>query len=249
MARTRPHLPEIPAMWQFAPGSATTGAEGANQRGQIGRHAYEALRTAILDCTLLPGMAISEQAISDSMCISRAPVREAFRQLAAEGLLESAPQKGSFVALLSPAKITDAIFVREMIECRAAELAALAPLAQRKTLEKILKVQKNASAKKDYATHLASDETFHHQILCLAGHPHAWPALRQARTGMNRIRHLAIPQLGSNQIAIDHHRVIVDAILAGDGLAASHAMRTHIQSPRQFLQAILASSPQYFALD
>ncbi|MFM7330360.1 MAG: GntR family transcriptional regulator [Brachymonas sp.] len=249
MARTRPQLPDISALWQFAPSSAATSAEGANQRGQMGRHAYEALRTAILDCTLLPGLAISEQAVSDSMCISRAPVREAFRQLAAEGLLESAPQKGSFVARLSPAKIMDAIFVREMIECRAAELATRAPLPQRQALEKILKAQENASAQKDYATHLASDEAFHHQILCLAGHPHAWPALRQARTGMNRIRHLAIPELGSNQIAIDHHRVIVDAIVAGDGSAASEAMRIHIQSPRHFLQAILASSPQYFVMD
>jgi DNA-binding GntR family transcriptional regulator len=213
----------------------------------MSRSAYEVIRTAILDCTLLPGMALSEQALSDSLQISRAPVREAFRQLAAEGLLEAVPQKGSFVALLSSAKISDAIFVREMIECRAAELAAQAALPQRKSLEKILKNQIKASAQKDYATHLSSDETFHFQILQLAGHPHAWPALRQARTGMNRIRHLAIPELGSNTIAIDHHRTIVQAIIEGDGKAASKAMRVHIRSPLDFLAAIRQRCPHYFA--
>ncbi len=237
MARSRPFIPELSA-------AAATPDQGT--RGQISRSAYEAIRTAILDCTLLPGMALSEQALSDSLLVSRAPVREAFRQLAAEGLLEAVPQKGSFVALLSPAKIVDAIFVREMIECRAAELAARAPLERRQALEKILERQMKASAKKDYATHLASDEVFHHEILKLAGHPHAWPALRQARTGMNRIRHLAIPELGSNKIAIDHHRLIVDAIVAGDVNAAGKAMRVHIQSPRQFLEEIAKRCPQYF---
>ncbi len=238
MARSRPLIPDFTAAPAHSTGNAT--------RGQVSRSAYDTIRTAILDCTLLPGMALSEQALSDSLQISRAPVREAFRQLAAEGLLEAVPQKGSFVALLSPAKISDAIFVREMIECRAAELAAGAPLAARKALEKILTAQVKASAKKDYATHLASDESFHFEILSLAGHPHAWPALRQARTGMNRIRHLAIPELGSNKIAIDHHRQIVDAIVAGNSKAASNAMRIHIQSPREFLAAIAKRYPEYF---
>ena len=244
MARSRPLIPALPV---FTRQDVSHLDEASHQaRGQMSRNAYEGIRTAILDCTLLPGMALSEQALSDSLQISRAPVREAFRQLAAEGLLEAVPQKGSFVALLSPAKIIDAIFVREMIECRAAELAASAPLPKRQALETILGQQVQASAAKDYTTHLATDETFHHMILNLAGHPHAWPALRQARTGMNRIRHLAIPELGSNKIAIDHHRLIVDAIVAGDGATAAQAMRLHIQSPREFLEAIRQRCPEYF---
>lgn len=207
---------------------------------------YQRIRTAILECTFLPGMALSEQAVSDELQVSRAPVREAFRQLSIEGLLVTVPQRGSHVALLNRAKIADAVFVREAIECRAVELAASAPLAQRRSLEAIIKRQANASAKKDYATHLAADEEFHHQILTLAGHPHAWNPLRLARTGMNRIRHLAIPEVGSNKIAIDHHRAIVDALIAGNGAAASEAMRVHIQSPLVFLDAIQTRCPQYF---
>lgn len=237
MARTRPTIPEL-----AAPAASAT-------RGQMGRDVYESIRCAILDCTFLPGMALSEQAVSDGLQVSRAPVREAFRQLATEGLLETLPQRGTFVARLSRAKIADAIFVREAIECRAAALAAAAPLAQRRTLEKIVSRQAKASAQKDYATHLGADEEFHHQILVLAGHPHAWTPLRLARTGMNRIRHLAIPVVGSNRIAIDHHRLIVQAIVDGDGGAASEAMRVHIQSPLKFLDAILERCPQYFEAD
>ncbi len=241
MARTRPHIPELAATVLPAGGPAL-----AIVRGGMGRGVYESIRAAILDCTFLPGMQLSEQAVSDELQVSRAPVRDAFRQLAAEGLVEAVPQRGTFVSRLNRAKVADAIFVREAIECRAAELAARAPEGQRKLLSQIVNRQANAAARKDYATHLATDEEFHHAILDLAGHPHAWPALRLARTGMNRIRHLAIPTVGSHRIAIDHHRLIVEAIVSGEPEAATEAMRTHVQSPLEFLDAIQREHPQYF---
>lgn len=248
MSRTRALIPEIAPATAIAEASPLPTSLGLNTRGQMGRNVYESIRNAILDCTFLPGIALSEQSVSDSLAVSRAPVREAFRQLATEGLLEAIPQRGSYVAKLSAAKIMDAIFVREMIECKAAELAAHAPIASRKELGKILRQQIQASARQDYAAHLNSDETFHYQILVLAGHPHAWASLRQARTGMNRIRHLAIPELGSNKIAIDHHKTIAQAIMAGDAAQARKAMLIHIQSPQLFLEAIRKRHPEYFEI-
>jgi GntR family transcriptional regulator, rspAB operon transcriptional repressor len=240
MARFRPTIPDIAAP------AVPAGAAGASGRGHMGRSVYGSIRTAILDCTFLPGMALSEQALSDGLQVSRAPVREAFRQLGAEGLLEVLPQRGTFVARLSRARIQDAIFVREAIECKAAELAALAPLAERRTLEDVLARQAGASDRKDYTTHLSTDEEFHHRILELAGHPHAWAPLRLARTGMNRIRHLAIPEVGSNRIAIDQHREVVNAIVAGDAARAAEVMRVHIQSPLVYVDAIQQRFPEYF---
>jgi DNA-binding GntR family transcriptional regulator len=240
MARTRPHIPGLAA---HRPRAASPAAP---ERGAMGRQVYESIRQAVLDCTFLPGMALSEQAVSEQLHVSRAPVREAFRRLVVEGLLEAVPQKGTFVARLDRQRITDAIFVREAIECRAAELAARAPLAERRKLAQIVQRQAGASARKDYATHLTADEEFHHAILVLAGHPHAWTALRLARTGMNRIRHLAIPAVGSHRIAIDQHRVVIDAIVSGDAKKASEAMRVHIHSPLEFLDAIQKEHPEYF---
>ena len=235
MARSRPQIPLLAS-------AAPTGGE----RGAIGRSAYQTLRGAILDCTFAPGMALSEQSVSDQLAISRAPVREAFRRLVMEGLLESAPQRGTYVARLHRGRIVDAIFVREAIECRAAELAARAPAAQRRAVAPIVERQARAEARGDYAAHLAADEDFHHAILELAGHPHAWAALRLARLGMNRIRHLAIPAAGSPRIAVDHHRQIVAAIVEGDARAASRIMRVHIHSPLEFLEAIHRAHPEYF---
>ena len=128
-------------------------------------------------------MALSELAVSEALGVSRAPV--------SDGLLEVLSQRGTFVNRLSRARITDAIFVREMVECRATALATQAPLAERKKLSDVLARQVEASDQGNFAGHLRADEDLHFQILLLAGHPHAWNPLMLARTGMNRIRHSA----------------------------------------------------------
>jgi DNA-binding GntR family transcriptional regulator len=241
MARTRLILPEM---------AATTGVAPRGQaRGLIGLEAYESTRTAILNCSFPPGMALSELAVSQELGVSRAPVRDAFRRLVGEGLLEAVPQRGTFVTRLSRARITDAIFVREVIECRAAELAAQAPLAERQTLNALLARQIDASDQRNFSGHLLADEDLHYQILVLAGHRHAWNPLMLARSGMNRIRHIAIPELGGNRIAIDQHRGVVQAIIDGDSAAASAQMRLHIRSPLQFVDAIQQRYPAYFSED
>jgi len=238
MARSRLHLPEIPA------NSALTDRSGG--RGMISQEAYESIRTAILNCSFTPGMALSELAVSEELGVSRAPVRDAFRRLVGEGLLEVTPQRGTFVTRLSRARIEDAIFVREAIECLAAELACEAPLAERKSLHDVLERQIAASDQKDFGGHLKADEDLHYQILVLARHPHAWNPLMLARTGMNRIRHIAIPELGGNRIAIEQHRQVVRAIVAGDRAKARETMLLHIRSPLRFVDAISERYPEYF---
>jgi GntR family transcriptional regulator, rspAB operon transcriptional repressor len=239
MARAKLTLPGIAAADPIA---TRTGA-----RGLIGLASYESIRTAILNCSLAPGMALSELAVSEELGVSRAPVREAFRRLVGEGLLQVVPQRGTRVSLLSRAKIEDAIFVREAIECRAAELAADAPLAERKRLTQLLERQIEASGRKDFLGHLSADEDLHREILLLAGHPHAWSPLLLARTGMNRIRHIAIPELGGNRIAIEQHREVVRAIIAGNGAQAQQKMLLHIRSPLRFVDAICERYPEYFS--
>ncbi len=250
MARTRLLLPVFAASPAGAV-MATAASAGrksnlkSTPRGAFTRSAYDAIRNAILDCTLLPGLALSEQALSDGLGVSRAPVRDALRQLAAEGLVQVVPQRGTYVSRIDPVKVRDAVFVREAIECRAAELACQSPAKEKTQLRTLLRTQQKASRRGDYASHLQADEELHLRILQLAGHPHAWPALRLARTGMNRVRHLAISAVGSHRIAIDQHQLIVDAIVQGDPARAREHMREHIRAPLSFLDAIADHHPEY----
>jgi GntR family transcriptional regulator, rspAB operon transcriptional repressor len=246
MARTRPSLPDL-ASKPKRKAATKAGTIAPNSRGAFTRNAYDAIRRAILDCTLLPGVALSEQALSEGLGVSRAPVRDALRQLGAEGLVQIMPQRGTFVSRIDPLKVRDAVFVREVIECRAAELACAALPLHKAQLQTLLETQQEASLRGDYASHLQADEDLHQCILELAGHPHAWPALRLARTGMNRVRHLAISAVGSHRIAINQHQLIVDAILQGNAAGARELMHEHIRSPLGFLDVIAQHHPQYIA--
>jgi GntR family transcriptional regulator, rspAB operon transcriptional repressor len=244
MARTRPSLPDLAAK-PVRKTATKKGIAAPIARGAFTRNAYDAIRNAILDCTLLPGVALSEQALSEGLGVSRAPVRDALRQLAAEGLVQVMPQRGTYVSRIDPVKVRDAVFVREVIECRAAELACAALPLHKAELQSLLQTQQKASQLGDYASHLQADEDLHQRILLLAGHPHAWPALRLARTGMNRVRHLAIKAVGSHHIAINQHQLIVDAIVQGNASSAREHMREHIRSPLGFLDAIAQHHPEY----
>src|SRR5690242_21644140 len=80
---------------------------------------HERLRDAILSVRLMPGQAVSENEIVDMLQVSRTPVREALQRLANEGLIHVVPQVGTFVARMDLARVREALFMREAIECAA----------------------------------------------------------------------------------------------------------------------------------
>ncbi|MFX4831455.1 GntR family transcriptional regulator, partial [Acinetobacter baumannii] len=92
---------------------------------------YGALRRAIVDVVLVPGTAVNESDVAQQFGVSRTPVREAFRSLLADGLLDVMPQKGTFASLLHRSALRDALFVREALECAAVARATRAPLSDR----------------------------------------------------------------------------------------------------------------------
>ena len=79
----------------------------------------EQLRQKITRGEFTPGQRLSEQALSESLGISRNTLREVFRMLTTEGLVKHAPNRGVFVAIPSIASIIDIYRVRRLIECQA----------------------------------------------------------------------------------------------------------------------------------
>jgi DNA-binding GntR family transcriptional regulator len=85
--------------------------------------AYAALRERILSGALPPGMRIVAEDLAAELNISRTPVREAFRELDAEGLLVLRPNRGAVVASLSPDELLDLFEIRAALEGLAARRA------------------------------------------------------------------------------------------------------------------------------
>src|ERR1700739_2717322 len=83
----------------------------------------DAIRLAILRGQLAPGQVLKQEELAKQFGLSRAPVREALRQLEAEGLVISYPHRGTVVAELSPEEIEEVFFIRITLETTVLQLA------------------------------------------------------------------------------------------------------------------------------
>ena len=87
--------------------------------------AYERLREALVEGTLPPGAKLSERGLAQALGVSAQPVREALRRLEGEGMVETRPRSGSFVAALDTARLVEMGRIRAALEGAAAGLADL----------------------------------------------------------------------------------------------------------------------------
>lgn len=203
----------------------------------------DALRMAILTGTLPPGTKVSEQEIADAIGTSRQPVREAFLRLAAEGLFDIRPQRGTFVSKITAAEVLDARFVREAVEadlirlaCQRADATAVTGLRDLLTLQ---------AAAPDPASFMALDESFHRAIAHIAGKARAWDHLQRLKSQMDRVRFLQLQDFPIPTL-IAQHSAMVDAIAAQDMAKAETTLRAHLRLIEADLPGIQAAHPDYF---
>ena len=194
----------------------------------------EALRAAILSGQARPGSRLLETEVANRMGVSRAPVREAMRQLEQEGLVEFFPHRGAVVVGLPEDEI-DAIYeLRALIEgqaiARACERAAAADLER---LEALMVDMQRALRAKDIDEVAEIDLAFHGTIVELSGFSllrHIWGSL----DGLVRLRsYQALDRPGKARTyflssSIASHSVLVDLIRERDAEAAAAAVRAHI---------------------
>ncbi len=88
----------------------------SKKRTGTSRAVYEKLKEQILHLELPPGSAISEIETAEKYQISRTPVRDAFKMLEGDGLLEIRPHIGTFVSLIDLNMISDILYMREVLE-------------------------------------------------------------------------------------------------------------------------------------
>lgn len=156
---------------------------------------YEDLKRAILYMRVLPGTSIGENEVASKCGVSRTPVRDAFRQLEAEGLLEVKSHVGTYVTLIDLDQIADAIFMRENLERTIIKELAEHPRGYRNALRLVsnLKAQKDLIESEMTGFEFASsfmelDNEFHRMLFELAGRESVWKYLERGRNHYDRFR-------------------------------------------------------------
>ncbi|MCK8608552.1 GntR family transcriptional regulator [Agromyces sp. C10] len=205
--------------------------------------AYRTLRSEILDGTVPPGSLLQEVEQSTRLGVSRTPVREALRQLAADGLVV-ASGRGTVVTAVSREDITALYELREALESRAAALAAKraeeAPF--RAIRDRLLDAPRLLSeGESGLAEYFAIVDDLDAAIEQAAANRFLGAALRSVQLHSARIRRLSRHNPDRLLEAAREHLLIVDAILARDAELAAHA--THVHLHRSLANA-LATAPE-----
>ena len=191
----------------------------------------DVLREAILCGDLRPGQTLTEVSLAQQLQVSRAPVREAFRSLAKEGLLESVPYKGTRVRPLSRTDIEETYSLRGQLEAfavtRIIERTASVDFAP---LEASCQTMQELAAVGDVAGLNREDERFHKTLIELADHAllmSVWATLSL------RVRQIMALRNRQNQDPMEvalNHPPIVAALKAKDLSGALSYLERHVAS-------------------
>jgi GntR family transcriptional regulator, trigonelline degradation regulator len=188
------------------------------------------LRQAILDRKLAPGQRLIERELVELTGVSRTSIREALRELAAEGLVTTIPNKGTIVAQVSVEEARQLYQVRAVLEGLAGRLfVENATDAQRRALATSFRAVERA-ASKDSSIWLAAKDKFY-DILFEGGGNEALRAISsQLHARINLLRSLSLTRPGRALEAVAELADIVAAVTANDAEAAAKACSRHVDN-------------------
>ena len=214
----------------------------SNGRSTKKDHIAEQLRSMIRSGDLARGARIHQDALAEQFNTSITPVREALRQLEAEGLLDSAPHRGVRVSETSP-EAQDGIYVaRRLLESFATQLAAQR-FSRRNILRarELIESMRAAGLAGDSAAVRQHNRDFHFLIYERSG----IPSLVETIDGL----WLSFPW-DTNEVldpdackAVDEHAAILDAIEEGNSAEAGAALGRHLRRSYHDLVQKLSGSP------
>lgn len=195
---------------------------------------FESLREAIILGKLRPGERLMEIQLAEEMGVSRTPVREAIRKLELEGFVVMVPRKGAYVAGISVKDIVDVFEVRAALEGLAAGLAAERITGDEmdhleRSLLKINKMEENLD------TIVEGDTSFHALIYQASRNQRLVQIITHLQEQIQRFRMTSLSQPGRVKIALDEHKMIVEAISDRNIELAQNLAREHIENAEQSL--------------
>jgi DNA-binding GntR family transcriptional regulator len=214
-------------------GDALAAGDGADGYEPVGQAVTRRLREAIIDGRLRPGERVRQEVVARHLGTSRIPVREALRQLEAEGLVVLVPHSGARVAQLDFAELTELYRIREAIEPMA--IAESAPhLGDDQLAELHALVEEIERAADDPASWLEADRLFHLKSYAAAPLPRVLEMIERFWNTTQHYRRAYNSTLTPHDIAVVQleHRVILDALERRDGADAEARQRSHIRRTR-----------------
>lgn len=200
----------------------------------------KALRSGITDGRLKPGERLVEADLAARMQISRAPVREALRQLEFEGLVTGRPRRGYVVRELSPAELMEIYDLRVLVEPVLARAAA-ARISddELQGLHAIVGRMRRAAQEDRRMDVVLGDREFHAEIGRISHRSLTAQIFEHFSEHVRRFTELMMTSYTNLEFMVDEHEVLIEALASGDPERAAREMQAHLEDARQRLTVIL----------
>lgn len=214
------------------------------ERPRLHDTVVENLRKFIVEGKLAAGAKLNERELSETLGISRTPLREALKVLAAEGLIEISPNKGASVPLMSTAEIRDMFELMSGLEAFSGELACeRITAAEIADIEALHGAMLECRSRNDLSGYYAYNQQIHDKINDATRNT----ALQQVYANINRrlqaLRFRSNFQTPKWDHAIYEHSEMLKALKARDGRRLASILRQHLLFKRDaVLDAAAAES-------
>ncbi len=229
MTTLQNHLAVVEARSEFADVPA---------RGGIVEYVVDQLRTGVLKGRYAPGQRLIEADLTQDLRVSRGPLREAFRRLSAEGLLEIVPNRGAMIRRLTLEEMRELFQIRVGLEVLAARLASNA-MADPKTKERFehdIEAIWDDRPRASGPAYIDENHQFHDAVVRASGNRQLLSLTRQLRLPVLMYQLARTLKAENIAASISEHRVIARAILAGDAKLAEKSVTGHLTRAMEIVE-------------
>lgn len=193
---------------------------------------HRLLHDRIVSGELAPGQRLYELELAQTLHVSRTPLREAIRMLLGDGLVRQLPTGGTVVAPLDVDDARDLYAVRAVLEGLVARETCerLRAAPDDDIRAELIRLDEQLERFGDYESDvLRLGQEFHRRIQDLAGNKRATLLLEQQQAHIDRYSALATEDAERRHDAVEEHRAVLAALIAGDPDRAEGAMRAHVE--------------------
>lgn len=203
------------------------------ERRALHEEVAERLREMITEGALAPGSRLNERVLCERLGVSRTPLREAFKVLAAERLVELNPNRGAIVARLSPQDVEHLFELMAALEGLSGELAAA-----RRTPAELDEIRAMhfemlaAHARRDLPLYYRLNRGIHEAINRCARNPELAEAYDSVNLRIQNLRFRSNFNSEKWDVAVREHGAMIDALAAADGRALREVLEQHLRHKR-----------------
>ncbi len=213
----------------------------------LARDLRDRLEGEILSGQRPPGSRLDESKLAQHFGVSRTPVREALRELAAADLVVLRPRQGAVVATVTVTQLLHMFEVMAELESFCAKLAARRMSAEER--DQLLQVHEDCrelAEKGEAHAYYDANRRFHEVIYAGTHNTYLEETTRNMRNRLQPYRRFQLHHPGRTMKSWKEHRAVVDAIFDGNAEAAAMAMSHHVTIQGDVFTDLISALPESY---